>query len=128
MTLQVTAREQPANYGVSTANEQSSSQEEAAPQKSFNNLGLEVSPLTAEVAKQLSLDSRDGVVITGVKEDSPAAHAGLHESLVIVQVGRKPVRTVDEFQAAVKDTPLDQGVLLLVRSSEGSRFVVVKSE
>ena len=44
------------------------------------------------------------------------------------QVGRSPVKSVDEFKVAIKNTPLEKGVLLLVRTEEGSRFVVVKAK
>ena len=125
--LQVTVREQPANYGVRTSTE--AEPETSEPKsKSFDSLGLEVAPLDGDVAKQLGLENKGGVVITGVEEDSPAARAGLTPSMAVVQVGRKPIRSVEDFQAAVKDASLEKGVLLLVRTSEGSRYFVVKSE
>ena len=68
------------------------------------------------------------MVITAVEEDSVAARAGLAPSMAIVQVGRQQVKNVSEFNAAVKDASLDKGVLLLVKSSEGSRFVVLRNE
>jgi serine protease Do len=125
--LEVTVREQPEGYGERIARrfDESDSGEESA---EFNALGLEVSALTGDVAKELGLKSADGVVITAVEEDSPAARAGLEPSMVIVQVGRKNVRSVEEFNAAIDGASADKGVLLLVRSAEGSRLVVLKSE
>jgi serine protease Do len=66
------------------------------------------------------------VVITAIEPGSAADAAGLGESMVIAQVNRKPVKSVDEFEAAVKGADLSKGVLLLVRTAEGSRFVVLK--
>ena len=43
-----------------------------------------------------------GLVITGVNPDSRAADAGLQEGDVIVEVNRRPVRSVDELRAAVR--------------------------
>ena len=125
--LEVTVREQPEGYGERTArrfDEQDNGDESAE----FNSLGLEVSALTGDVSKELGLKSTDGVVITAVEEDSPAARAGLEPSMVIVQVGRQTVRSVKEFNAAVDAADAEKGVLLLVRSAEGSRLVVLKSE
>ena len=51
-----------------------------------------------------------------------------HTGDVITQVGRKNVKSVAEFETEIKNASLDKGVLLLVRSTEGSRFVVLKSE
>jgi serine protease Do len=67
-------------------------------------------------------------VITGVEDGSPADRAGLTPSMVIAQVAKKPVRNVAEFDAAIRNASPEKGVLLLVKSSEGSRFVVLKSE
>jgi hypothetical protein len=37
------------------------------------------------------------------------------------------VDSVEDFRAAVKKADLDKGLMLLVKSSEGSRFVVLKN-
>jgi serine protease Do len=67
-------------------------------------------------------------VITAVEDGSAADRAGLAPSMVITQVGRKAVKSVAEFEAEVNSASLDKGVLLLVRSAEGSQFVVLKNE
>jgi hypothetical protein len=48
--------------------------------------------------------------------------------MVITQANRKPVRTVDDFRKALGQKPLEKGVLLLLRTAEGSRFVVIQAE
>jgi len=128
--LTVTVREQPKNFGVRAGDESEesdSTKEQAAP-SSFNKLGLQVGPLSGEVAEQLGLKQAKGVVITAVEDDSLAANAGLTSGMVIAQVGRQAVENVEQFEAAVKNGSLEKGVLLLVKSTEGSRFVVLKSE
>jgi serine protease Do len=125
--LTVTVKQQPPNYGVIARDDGEQGQLESESQQ-FNELGLEVAPLTDEVAKQLGVKDTAGVVITGVEQGSVAAQAGLEPSMAIVQVGRQPVASVEEFEAAVKKASLEKGVLLLVRSAQGSRFVVLKSE
>jgi len=125
--LTVNLREMPTNYGERTAR-QSESSEDGSQSKHYDKLGLQVGPLTTDVAHQLGISGTSGVVITAVEDGSPADKAGLAPSQVITQVGRKGVKSVAEFEAEVKNTSPDKGVLLLVRSAEGSRFVVVKSE
>ncbi len=98
-----------------------------APQSEFEPLGLQVSDLTDDVARQLNLSGVHGVMITGVDPDSLAASAGLEEGMVISRVGQKKVASVEEFRAAVNDVDLNEGLLLLVQTSDGSRFVVLKS-
>jgi serine protease Do len=125
MELTITLKEQPANFGVA-AREREDEPAAESEAKSFDNLGLEVAPLTADVARQLGVRETKGVVITGVERGSPADRAGLTESMAITQVGRKPVHSVAEFNAALKDASLEKGVLLLVRTAEGSRYVVIR--
>jgi serine protease Do len=125
--LTVTAREQPANYGERTTQPvRAEGEREQAGQ--FDALGLQVAPLTSAVAQQLGLRETTGVVITAVEEGSLAQQAGLEPSMAIVQVARKPVQSVADYEAAVRGASVEKGVLLLVRSGEGSRFVVLKKE
>ncbi len=125
--LAVNVKEMPANYGerASHAGENKAEGEES---KHYDKLGIEVGPLTGDVAKQLGLKESSGVVVTSVEDSSAADRAGLNTGDVITQVGRKNVKSVAEFEAEIKNASLDKGVLLLVRSTEGSRFVVLKSE
>jgi serine protease Do len=125
--LHVTVKEAPANYGERTSTQEEPG-EEPQQNKSYDKLGLQVGPLTNDVAQQLGIANASGVVITSVEEGSVAAKAGLQPSMVVTQVGRRSVKNVSDFEAELKNASLDKGVLLLVRSSEGSRFVVLKSE
>lgn len=121
--LEVALQEMPENFRTARTKETPQHEDDGT---SVDKLGVEVAPLTADKAEQLGLKVKDGVLIVGVNDDSPAAKAGLVAGMVIERIGQKPIHTVSELEAAVKDTSLDRGVLVLVRTSEGSRFVVVK--
>ncbi|MGI8979273.1 MAG: Do family serine endopeptidase [Pirellulaceae bacterium] len=127
--LSLTLREQPANYGVrAEADESSEEAQSDSPSEKFDQLGMEVAPLSADVARHLGMKESSGVVITAVQEGSPAAKAGLEAGMAIIQVGRKAVKTSAEFEVATKSADLKKGVLLLVRTAEGSHFLVLRSE
>src|SRR5207247_7558346 len=49
-------------------------------------LGLEVRPVTTEIAKQLNLRSTDGVVVVRVEDGAPASEAGVQRGDVIKQL------------------------------------------
>ncbi|MCA9190103.1 MAG: Do family serine endopeptidase [Planctomycetales bacterium] len=92
-----------------------------------DSMGLEVSELSKEVASQLGMDNVKGVLVTNVQEGSSADIAGLSPGMVIVQVNRQDVNTIGEFEKIVsQDT--DGSILLLVRTEQGSRFMVVSSQ
>ena len=127
-TLDVQPAVQPANYGVAE-NESAEPGESGSPQSStFDKLGIAMDTLTPEVAQQLGIRDTQGVVITHVESGSPAEMAGLSDGMVIAQVNRKPVATVAEFRKALGNHPLKDGVLLLIHSKEGARFVVLRVE
>jgi serine protease Do len=92
----------------------------------LEKLGMEVQTLTAEVAKQLEIKADHGVVVTAVQPGSPAERAGLAAGAVILEANRKPVKTVEDLTKALDEKSLAKGVLLLVRTAEGSRFVVIR--
>lgn len=92
----------------------------------INGLGLQVSDLTPDVARNLGMSKLAGVVITAVKPGSPAANAGLEDGMLIRRVGQTIVSSVAEFSAAIQHINPRDGVLMLVQAGEASRFVVVK--
>ncbi len=124
MNLTFTPEEQPSDFGTAGG---TSDNGPAQPESSqLEQLGLQVSSLDAAVAEQLGMKGVEGVVITNVRSGGPADRAGLSSGMVITQVNRQAVKSLDEFMTAVKKADSSDGLLLLVRSQEGSRFVVVK--
>jgi len=123
-TLNVTCREMPSESAMASMGSHGRGSESS----SFDKLGLQVEDLTSQVAEQLGIKAEHGVAITEVRSGSPAALAGLSSGMVITEVNRQPVKTVADFRKALDAKPLDKGVLLLVRSTEGSRFVVIRVE
>jgi len=121
-TLNITPAVQPANYGERSE----STTVEPGGKAETGKLGLAVETLTPQVAERLGVSEKSGVVITEVEPDSVAHLAGLREGLVITQVNRHPVKDAEQFVKEVKDSK--NGVLLLVRSDQGSRFVVLSME
>jgi serine protease Do len=87
--------------------------------------GLEVQPLTPDIARQLGLTESEGVVITRVQNGSGAHQAGLREGMVITRIGNRDISSVADFQAALEGKSLEESLLVLVRTPEGSRFVVI---
>jgi serine protease Do len=77
-------------------------------------LGVGIQPVTQDLAKQLSVKPRSGVVITEVFPDTPAAEAGLKSGDVIVRFGDKTLNTPQSLQLAVERSPIGKDVTLEV--------------
>lgn len=89
--------------------------------------GFDVRELTPQFAEQFGLSAQKGVIVSSVDEDGAAARA-LRVGDLIEKVGSRRVTTVDEFNAALKATDPAKGLLLLVRSGGGTRFVVIQAD
>lgn len=133
-TINITVEQMPENYtaamrrGRAPATEEAPETEiEKAPE--FDTLGLQVQAIDAELRKQLNLSDRvSGIVVTAVKDGSPAAAVGMQAGDVIEKVVGTRVETPEEFHAAVEQHTLADGVALLITRGQASRFVVLKSE
>lgn len=123
-TLNVTIEEMPSDY---TSRTELSRREES--DKAFDKLGLQLRPLTSDLAQQMGLPvGTSGLVVTAVEEGSLADQAGVHQGDVIERVGSTPVKTVAEFQKAVSALSLKDGIVLHLRNAEGRRYVILQDE
>jgi len=127
ITLEMSMQEQPSSFGMVAMATEESHEEPATKSAQFEQYGLEVGPLTADVAQQLQVGEGTGVVVTNVVPGSAAAEVGLAPGVVITEVNRAAVHTLDEFRAAVEASSDGKDLLLLVRTAGGSRFVVLKA-
>lgn len=92
-------------------------------------LGLAVSPLSPEVRKQFGIvEEVTGVLVTGVREDSPARDTGVGPGDIIVRIGSDAVRTVADVAKGIEEARTDQrsAVMLLVNRQGDEHFVAVK--
>lgn len=127
-TVNVTVQEMPKKFAAARSAEAAAPQEDKAPAKtqSSEKLGLTVSDLTADLRKGLRIDDKvEGVVVTEVDEDGPAAEKGISQGDVIERVGTTTVSSAKDFEAAVSKASGGNGVLLFVRSGGSTRILVV---
>ena len=67
------------------------------------------------------------MLVRGVQDDSPAAHAGLRPGDVITEINRAPVRNVDDVKQAMDKRAKDKPALFLVHRNGASVYIAVSS-
>jgi serine protease Do len=120
MTIEVTLVEQPRDMAEAGDGE-------TAPAAADTALaGLEVRTLTPDLARKFGITRVDrGVVVTSVEPDSPSGQAGLHPGDVVLELNRRPVRDVEEYNKIAGRLDRDESVLLLVNRQGRNNFVVL---
>jgi serine protease Do len=88
-------------------------------------LGMEVEALTSELSQNLGIRHQEGVVVTTVDEEGPAAAAGIREGDVILEVNRERVRTPEEYTKALRKGA-GNPLLLLISRGENTLYVALK--
>jgi serine protease Do len=91
-----------------------------------SDFGLTVQRLPAEMARNLGLEENQGVLITAVDPGGPAAAAGFRRGDVILEIDRKPIRGLSDYEKAIAE-PKDKNLLFLVRRGEANIFLALKS-
>src|SRR5215468_4828144 len=88
-------------------------------------LGLAVQPLTPALAQQLGVKATQGLVVQNVVDGSPAADAGFERGDVIVEVDRKPVKSVADLKESVDKHGKGKPMLFRVHRQDASLFLTV---
>lgn len=100
--------------------------EEAAPAVQNILSGINVQELTASLKKDLGIPERiQGVIITNVEEESPAADV-LRKEDIIMEVNRVKIKSMKDYKSAVSKIKADEGALLLIYRA-GSVFYITLS-
>jgi serine protease Do len=118
--LEVTIGEQPEDFG-----RRASSGEGDA---SLSDMGLTLQNLTAELAQQFGYEAGQGILVSSVEPDSPAAEAGIKPGHLIEEVNRYRVRNLEELRQALKKSDSVKRILLRVRTGEYSQYIVLRAK
>ncbi|RZL03644.1 MAG: trypsin-like serine protease [Rubrivivax sp.] len=87
-------------------------------------IGVEPRDLTAEIAETFNLPMKDGVLITGVLQNGPAAQGGVHPGDVVVQIAQTPVANTSQLLNAVAS--LKPGEPAKITVQRGSKILALE--
>ncbi len=102
-------------------------EEDAKEDASASGLGFSVRELDEESAKRVGLEKDEGVVVSEVVNDGPAARRRIQPGDIVTKVNRRPVRSPKEFREAIRDADFRKGISIAIVGENGRRFEVLKA-
>ena len=106
---------------TATVDELEPEQEKGQVASTDKDIGVSVVALTPSVARRYGLRTTEGLLITEVRSGSEADRENLTEGLIILEVNRKKVTAVRDFENILKQTASGDEVILLVRQETDGR-------
>lgn len=77
-------------------------------------LGVGIQAVTPDLAKSFHLDRPDGAIVTEIRAESPADHAGLRRGDTIIRFQERPIAGPRELQRVVTTTPVGTEVTMTI--------------
>ena len=91
-----------------------------------NDLGLTVKPMSKELAKDSGIEMVEGLLVTQVEPGSVAMTKGIQSGDIITEIGQRPVATLKDYRAAIRDSDLKKGIMVTLVSQGVTRLVILK--
>jgi len=90
-----------------------------------SELGIRVSNLTPEIARQFNLKDEEGVAVTGVEAESEGDKAGVMTGDVIKEINHRTIKTADDYTEAIGSVKKGDAVQMFIKRVNAG-FLVIK--
>jgi len=90
--------------------------------------GIQVEPVTSEIAKEMGLSWVKGLVITEVVPGSSADDMGLQQGDIVLEASRTEVSSIGEWEKVINKLEPGDTLLLLVFRNQHTYYVPIKME
>jgi serine protease Do len=98
----------------------------AAVEKSVEELGIEVTAITPELAERYELEREKGAVVTGVESGSLADRYDIREGDVVLEVNSESISSIREYKRALEGIGKNKTVLFLMERAGATHYVAFK--
>ena len=94
--------------------------------KPSDQLGMTVQEITPEISNYFGLSETGGVVITQVREESPADDAGLKTQDIILQINKVKISSLKDYRMEISKSGQEETLLILIKRGDTSFFVTLR--
>ncbi|ACV61875.1 HtrA2 peptidase [Desulfofarcimen acetoxidans DSM 771] len=91
-------------------------------------MGVQLQPVTEQIAEYYSLKNTDGALVAGVVKDSPAEKVGLQQGDIILEIDGQKIKSVDNLIDIVGQTKVGQKLKLLVHREKDFYVSIIVNE
>jgi len=94
--------------------------------KLVDQMGMTLQEITPQMARNLGLSEKGGIVITRVNPNSPAEEAGLKAGDIILKINRTTIQVMKDFTDEVARSSTQETIMLLIKREEATLFVTLR--
>ena len=116
------------DFQVTVAEREEGKELASARRDTRENYGMTVQEVTPEIARRLGMARAEGVIVTQVKEGSPAEDAQIQPQDVILQINKVKIYNLRDYQREITRKTAEDRVLLLIKRGKGTYYVAIRKE
>jgi len=90
-----------------------------------SELGLEVTAIGDSRAQNFNVKAKSGVVVIGVDPELPAGQAGIAVGDVITSIGKREIKNLEDYRAAMAEVKKGKTVVFQIQQQERKRYIAV---
>ncbi len=91
-------------------------------------IGIRVRPNSKNLARSLNLKDAQGIIVSGITENGPAAKAGLQPGDVIISLGKNEINSCTDFSRQIAEMPAGSEAQLVIWRNQEIEPITVKVE
>ena len=91
-------------------------------------IGIRVQPNSKNLARSLNLKDSQGIIVSGISENGPAAKAGLQAGDVIISLGQTEINSCKDFSRLIAEMPAGSEAQLVIWRNQEIEPITAKVE
>jgi serine protease Do len=95
--------------------------------KLSEGLGMKLAEITPEIAEKMGVKPGKGIFVSDVDISGKSAEAGIRKGDIIIEINRKQVNSIKDFQTVISGIRKSDSILMLVQRNDNYFYTVLKN-